>query len=874
MQRLTKRTLLLFLALFTSFSVIACKDENTTTTTTTEQINAIIPTLSNQDKIFLSTDLYDLTYGELYEEFKVNDGMNQLINMIDQILLSSYIDDVTQDEIDEKVAFLTYGTSDQTEIDALDPEDKVLFEKNYQDNMFLLGYQDNEDEYITLLIAKETFAKERMVADQNKDETWYVGPKTIAEYYQTYYQPELQSIKIRFLSQTDAKNSLQALNLVNVNGRLREYTGTKPINEVPTFDDSNTRELSNEEIVQKFVLLYNYVYEDYQGEVNPASTIAELKATASFQIVYEDVNKANASLASLMYTTLGTYDEYLTDNTTPLFYTYAPVKYYGSSDTSYYMILNLSRDAKVDVEDFDGTETELKDLITEALYEELKQEKMDALLESSGFITARVVDLHIEKNLKIYDYYLGVDYKAVDGTYKPDKVGHQSLVASFDDSEMITADELFAFGLSKNAAMYTIYAAQINEMMYRYFNDVYCPGETSCTTDLSKLNSDKLEEHKEALEALEDSFNASYYRYYYTFDEYLYLAYGAKSDEQALLKFYIKSALQPHLIYDSYRLNDFEVIEDYLQASVEEYYQNYFSLNVEHLLIFVDRNEDGAPDNYTDFYDQLIDQASYDTLLTNFHVAIENYLSEEGHSFQTLITDYAKASRSDALWGAFKNYGFYLLTEDLSASESLTYVNSKDQFEQPFVDGLIQIYQDYQTPAKVSSESIYAEDLITTNYGVHLVYAEKGTHFTKPSAKFTMTYDSSNNPLYTVGIENASDIPTLEQLKIYSEYRFYEIAYGTTSEAEETYGFDRPKLPTSMIDAIDAYFETIHDSMYVVGNLNIIVTKALLDADFINQHPEYCVFTETELKAKLTHIKEVYFQQVFIDNQNLTQTDK
>jgi hypothetical protein len=868
MQFTTKKALILLLGVLISLGLLGCK---TTTTTTTAAFTGTTPSLSNPDDIFFSGGNYDITYGDIYEEFKVNDGINRLLFMVDSVLLSDYISAVTASEIADKIKYLTYGTSDDTEIADLDTTEKQSYETSYLENMSLLGYADNPEVYVKMIVAKEHYAAYSMGLSDNSDETWYVGPSTIATYFDTTYFDDLSAIKIRFYNETDAKNVMKKFNLVSINGTLKLYTGTKPIEEVPSssFNETNTAVLTQDQLIDVFTDMYNYVYGDYRDTVSKDLSVAELSNLADLKVNYLDMFDASSSLSAYIFTTLGSLNEFNAGTSSKIYYTYAPVKYYGTNDTSYYMILNINRPSKVDVSGFDGNEADLVALIGQDNYDTIQETLTENYLGTSGFVAARIASLRSDNDFQIFDYYLGVDYQAIDTAFVPTEEGNATIVASYGSTQ-ITADDLFTYSMNINGALYTLYAAQLSVVMDAYFEQVYCSDTSvACEYDLTLNTSDKIEEHRTTLADLKASFEASYYVYYYTFDEYIYLAYGAKSEEDMIGKYYVKSNLQPYLVYDEIRKNNWELLTDYLYGLVEDYYNNYFSLNVQHLLIYMDRNEDGTQDNYDDFLASLSNPSAYQDLLARFETTISNYLDQsDNNTYTTLIAEYLKAKRTDATWGEFKRFGFYLMTEDLSSTESLTYSNSVDTYEEPFVNGLIQTYEQYLLPENENADSIYYDNFIQTVYGIHMIYAEKGSNFEKPTAKFIMTYDADGNPNYTEGIQNDLDMPSIDQLKLYTEYRFDQIVYGTAADAETTYDFTLPIIPTSVLNSMEAYYTSIHDSMYIVGFLNIIVSEKLQTGDFVNQHAAYCSTSVTKIKARLTEIGDIYFKQVFqsLDN--------
>ncbi len=868
MKSIGKKTLIALLSLVLGFGATACTDQTTESTATN---GATVPGLSDPEAIFFQNGAgtVAVTYGQIYEEFKINDGINQLLYMVDSVLLQSYIEAVTPAEIAEKIKYLKYGTSDDAEIAAIDPETLQDNEDAYAQNMFLLGYSGSEEDYVRMVCAKENFTEEQIVATANAAKTWYVGEEDIAAYYESTYFEDLAAIKIKFLSKTDAAGALEHFNLVSYNGTLRHYTqsAVKPIEEVAFFNDANTEVMTDADILSAFIDLYNYVYSGYRPTIERTSSLETLTGLAELQVSHEDLAQVQTDLTNFLYATIGSYEAYLEnpDDASP-YYTYTPVKYYGAADTAYYMILKLNDAPKEDVSGFVPATDSLADLIDPAIIDEIRATMIKNYLETSGFVSNRIAELRAAHDFIIYDYYLGVDYQSIDTAYELNVDGDDANVATFD-AETITADELFAFAMHKNGGLYTLYATQYPLVVENHFTDVYCLTGETCITDITANISAKMTEHEATLAKLKEDFAASSYSYYYTFAEFLYLAYGAKSDDDMLHKYYVKSTLQPYLIYDQITAGNWALLTDYLYAQMNEYYDNYFSLKVETLQIYVDRDENGTADDYQAFKDGLTDVVAYETLLAGFETAIRDYFTADStRTYATLITAYNKARREDAVWGAYKQFGFLLATANLSASTSLTYLTAVDQYDETLVDGFIAAYAEYLLAENVDKTSLFYSELVTSTDGEYLLFCKKGTDFTKPSAKFTMTYeDDGITPKYSVGIANEDDKPTIEQLKLYCELRFDEVVYGTATTVEETYSITLPVIPTSVTKAMEAYFKEIHDSMYVVGFLNIIVAGDLLEGSFVNNNATYCDLTEATLKAKIEQIATIYEEQVFID---------
>jgi hypothetical protein len=828
---------------------------------------SILPQLSHPDAVFFEGDGFSITYGEIYEQFKANDGINQMLFMIDTYLLSAELAAVTNAQIEDKIKYLTYGTLDDAIIAKYSDDEKGRMETNYSQNILLLGYQDDPTAYARMLIAKEKVVEIMMTNSANSTKTWYVNDVAIKNDYVVNYFEDVTAIKIRFFSETDAKTAMRQLNLVSYQGDLRLYTGTRPIEEVASngFNDTNTRTMTAGEILLAYIRLYNYAYAGWKTPLSEDLTEADILADASFNQVFTELRSVQSGLATYLFSSLNSKASFDAGTNANIYYSYQPLRYAGSNDTAHYMVLKLTGTPKPDLSNFTATSTDLVERIGRPVYDAIKAKLIKSYLDTSGFVSERMGEYRKNAGLVIHDYYLGVDYKSIATDYELDKVGHLQNIASLPEGFVLTADELLAFALQKNAALYTIYASQLPAILAAHFDSEYCRNETAeCVFDPENNKLASIQKHFDDLAKLKASYEESYYRIYYTFEEYIYLAYGAKSDADMIRYYYVKTKLQPFLIYDQLVKNNWAMVDDYFVNLVEDYYDNYFSLNAKTLLIFVDRDENGTPDDYQTFLSGLSDRAAYDQILQDFETAIRAYVVEnQVTNFSTIVAAYGVARRNDPVWGVFKQFGFGLNAGNPSSSGSITYLNTIDMYEDALVEGFQATYAQYLLPANVAKTGIYYDQLVETKAGMYLIYAEKGTNFVKPTGKFTMTYTSSGIPNYTVGTENASDVPTAMQLKIFSEKRFYEIVYGTDDTVGATYGVTVPKLPTSLLTAMDVYYTKLHDSVYVVGFLNIVVGDLLRAGTFVNAHPAYCSLSEAQIKASIEQIQALYHEQVF-----------
>ncbi len=1071
--------------------------------------NTNLPTLEDPKGVFYErldeqgNVIYKITNEELYEEVKKNDGIQQLLIMVDSLLLSEYLENVTDDEIANKILRLTYGTDDQDIIAEMEPEDVTKMQADFDRSMVLAGYKDNPEDYVRILVAREKYAVDSYREDVTAVE---VATAFISKYFE-----DMSAIKIRFTSDDDAQDVLNKFNLANYNDdSLRKYIGftyadetlldnedniveayetvevyyfdednnlvnlddeiiyelgsndiytnedddtfrldvagnlidatsvitvkkehifttietamlykelntfyytmsktdnydededilvkdssdnlvytIKPngdifdtddvdvtdtadlifnkeyedIEDVNVFTANNTIELSEQEILDHYIEMYNYVYGLYRDTLPLESTKQQLMALDNdfldfnFDEVYED----QSALATYLFKTISA----LNDKT----YSIEPQSVSSSTSTFYYMVYKLNEPDKVDlgdivldlieetivlpenivtditlpatseygatitwtsadktvisnaglvtppdvatrvdmsytikvlgetrtgkiavnvlptgenseVEEVNQTFPELKTLINDNdLYDQIVEDLVDTkVYGSSGTsnVTKKLVSLRNDSSLTIYDYYLALDYTQIDSTYEWDSNGDKRLVATLKldaDSEELTeisADELFEYALAKNPAIYTMYASQVEELVYsEFFTEIF--GEQ---TNLKRNSSPRMEEMYEAIASAKQYYTyiKSLYEQYgmeynfNTFSDYSYSQYGTKT-ELALLEHFVTRELQPYLINSI--LEEYNVVEQLL-STVEDNYENYFSLDVVQLLVFIDFDEDGKPDDYNDYVDALTpaELDTFNALIASLEIAIDDFDGD----FDDLVKEYQEASREDETWGTFKQNGILLLTEDLNAQDSedqnvthsLTYSGEygvKDSFADEFTEALIALYQEYQLEQNQSLSELLS-DLVTTQFGLHLILVEKGDDFDQFSAKFTE--EDTNGIEYSETAFNDSDKPTLAQMELYAQYRFYEMVYDmTNADLEEKYGIVVPKIPASVSEALDFYFDDVLSNFYVIGTVNISLAQLLESGNFVNN--DYTTLTEEQLIANLEDVGNAYYEAI------------
>ena len=1081
--------------------------------------NTRYPSLSDPDGIFyerlddLGNVKYSITNKELYESMKISDGLQQLLFMVDTALLADYLDQVTDDMIDDQLLKLKYGTADPDKIALLDDEMVLQYDNDFKLNMVLSGYDGNEDEYAALTLARELYAREQLETDGT------IKDVDIAKQFLNKTFEDIQAVRIRFTSSQDVKAVMQKFNILEYDAKhIREYLGFyfkneslldledeiveayitvhpyyydndqnirdfnktviysygtggiytdeddeeytidnngnlidtdqevviestllfddfdsaetykeanttyftvsktdpfdqdevalvkdltdtviytvdkngkvydlgdndvtassglyvnktyAPITSVTKTTVNNSSELTDEEVLHKYILMYNYVYGDYRDLLPENASIADLLALDSADLMYtfDDVNSVQTGLATYMFKTMDLENEdvnrysssgkaYVMSNATYYFMVYkltqgddkktfeeemldnietqiqipttigasiTPMNssWYGSTviwssantsvitgagivtkpetdtevELTYRITFNgrtrsgkitvtvLADGETIPVEASTDTEIPFKTILDDDdMYAELLKELVDAKLTSSTSsqtISTYLNKLRAEYDFRIYDYLIGLEYHNSYSDYDHQTKGHKRLIASLsgkpgaeDTAIEFSADDLLTYSLTKNPALYVVYASRFKEIITTTYYETVFGSEK----DIFRNKSEKMTELIEYVESVKDYYpylQQLYAQYgmdfpYSSFNEYIYLQFKGAKSETDLLEDAIVSTLQAYQVWET--AGDYELV-DLIYPTIEEYYDNYFSLFVTHLLIFYDFDEDDSPDDYYEYLESLTpaEADAFDALIAALETDISAYLEDEDHTLVTLASAYQVATRENETWGAYKQKGIFIITQELNETDDSDKKHSLEYFGEygvsgqlvpEFVSALTSLYDEYNLPQNIDSEQMLS-DLVQTKFGNHIILGTKGDYFTKPSAAFTET--DPDNPAYDPDAANPNGKPTLEQIKLYAEYYFYDQFYDLSEVGvEEKYGITVPKIPAKTITAIASYAEDLIANLYVMGTINMNQADRLINGNFMVS--DYYDQTEAELLAMLEATKDAYYYALY-----------
>ncbi len=774
--------------------------------------DATEPMISNGDEAYLTLDDFTITNAQLWEVMKNVDGLSYLMDYVDQIVLKDTIDGVTQAEVDKEIRFLTYLTESDdlvAEIQA-DADLNQDYIDAFNQNLIILGFDPtNADDLRTFVevgIAKEKIARE-YILNSTGDDDYALDDEDLKEYYESATYGEACAIEVRFESAEEASLVFDHFNLVpSFNFGIGLYTGTEPIEDVASDGfilDDNTTQLDEDQVFLKYVELYNYMNpweEQIPTDITQADFCVDFADIAiyNFDDMVEDRSGEDpyVGLATYIFDTLVVEPE---EN--EIRFSYSPQNVGAGVMYSY----KISQEPITAYED-----------LTAAELLAVKEDILDIIV-SAEVIGDIMNTINEDLDFEIIDPYLALRYEFETGI-KYDNDGSETVVATLANLE-ITADDLFEYMEKRVGAFYSIELAKVqlilrSDAYYDVYGDDY---------DYMNSNHEEMLTNRDELREMKSIFGSNGYASYgfasttYTWDEFIYLAFNVKTESEVIEQLFIMQDLQTQVIYPTL---DFDNVEDYLQTQKDE----YFSLNVSHLLIYVDFDKDFAPDDFDEFKEELtVDElVEYDAIKASFDNLLFSKLNG-GLTFDEVVEEYEDSLIDDIdnEWAEFKQYGFKIMTENLSVESSLNNLNSEG-FDDAFEASLKRVYDAYVIEKENSIEDIteYLDTQVTvTSFGIHLILATEGTGFEQPSA----AYDPLDDPdvVYSDGSDNASDVPNEAQILLYNEIKYAAMGGPVSSEL----------LPSTVYQAIDTSYGAVFNAYFSQTGLSIVTLNYMFDSN-------------------------------------------
>ncbi|MDD4212001.1 MAG: hypothetical protein PHY42_01175 [Bacilli bacterium] len=838
-KTIIKRTLPLIIALFVVIILaVSCtifaKDKKA-------------PSISNPDAAYLTNGNISISNGKVYNELKSQKGLDMLLTMIDRALLTrtlnkdsvSFYSAVSEQDITDAIEKAMFPNG-RTGVAEDDDETIENWEKIQGIGYGLWTEQLRRDSY-RLTLAKKAYAQAMLQEEYDEsiennnpdDEETYdddlVDDEDIDNYYEANYKNTYWAIVVPFNTVSEAKAALSQLGIV-VKQNDSSYDAW--------FWGHNDTELTEEEIKQAFIDLYNNVYSykapgypnadpldnAYLGDDQYTVTGGTIVFNTTQNIEDEDslenlFHYTAAELDEIFYSStsvsLSSYvksmDAYMADGMTLRKTFTAQPKTWSSANQCYFVF-------KIDFE-------------TPEAQENVKDEIIQEILESKNtdaYIKTSMAELRKDNNILIYDATLESTYiSSFDTEHSATKKESSTLVATIDELE-ISADELFT-ELSKKYGVLSSFDFYSNEyILYSEYNTIY-NYETKTV-----LDEDEWEDIDQQIADIKTAFKANQfynqgYGVSYGWENFLKNYYRVNNVEELKIHFLRQAVLQEFID----QVTDTEDLwaSIYLPKMTEAY-NDYLSASGIHLLISK-TDADGElvdPKDWT-VYEKATAEELYDNVLnrlttvlpSKYQVLLETTIMTEFKNAPKFVSTLAQdvvsqpvydvnlapwvlVDASDYLYSKAKTCGLNIKFETLSGITA-------GQMVPEFEAAVRTIWDEAEANDTFGAESIIYDktfdDYLVTKFGYH-VYINTST--------------TNRTTLKVSNVDTIVPLPTMGQILMYEE-NDADANLTTLAKKSVTTYFSPIKAEIAgdyfyMVKLYEYYLGSIGDITYADATLN------------------------------------------------------
>ena len=810
MKNLINKVLLVLLVLFVGISLTACGEETDTT-------NKNVPygTLSSET-VYASIGDIKLSEKALYDELRVN-GFDYLFDEIINTLVKpsdfGLSVDNNREELIELVNKACYGTSDEEALAKMNSTTKATYVKKYVDSMYLQNINITETNIYTEeclghylnQLAQKAYAK-KVLTDENskyfyanefqKENGEFVLDEDGEQIKNTYYISE-ESIESSYNS---TKNSEAEYNVVIV--AFNTLADAKK-----ALNGYNENELTYE----NFQTIYNNKYG------------------------YKTVSEDNFFLTT---TELSAYDSGLSTLVKNM--KAGDYKLYQQFGKNVYLVYLNQEKPEVEYE-------KLEEADKAAAKEETIKELIEGKL-TSNVISTLLVEKVYDTEIVIYDYVFDALYAAENSDHKRLEASewkdeYNSYVAKVGETYITVAD--FYSKLEKLLGLTTSLDYFTNEVL---LNSKYADKLTD--KDLETIDN----EYKTAVESFEkDSYASSGLPASVGKDVFLFAYFGSTNETE------IKNQYKSQKIWEYYLKEKPENYFALAEAFSKQYHDKYFDLSVKHILLTVDFDSDGTPDDPELFMNKLSEEkqtAFTNAIVTAMDAIVKevNYIVEEDYSSLVDALDYVLRefyangtllSDTTKTWSFYKDeFNLGLTIEDLSSVSSSTY----SQYVKEFGIGVQKLYTKLSEEKKLNDDYLASsvsniDELIKTNYGYHILGVYNSGNVT--SALYTKDNDSSEQYV-NIKVEVNGEKVTIENA--YSENKWASINQIRIYDAQVNTEDGITDLPSAVKTYISKFYTTFTTRFNNESFRNILLAKTELTIDFAlaNNDAKYAEFIEIQ----------------------------
>jgi len=790
--------------------------------------------------------------------------------------------------------------------------------------------------------AKKLYAYQFLAEDVANDEegnSYYIKDTDLVTYYKNNLKKKysVEAFIVPFYSATEANNALYKFNLksnsrgewtqipdprtftyptvddipselihvknilVDLNISLSANVSERRISEADykryydryTVSDARVEGMSDtlitdpNSVLELFIMLYN--------EVNGTDYSSEADVRTEYN--YEDpLFTANTSLRDHIYNTLllPTADKPGNKQYSPRVqtfgsYSYLVFKFSDSAEGEEYVTVKETNEDDEEEEIFicdanEDTQAPIKEKLSEQEWIELLEraeafkatalEKVTINKFTDTYINEKVADYTEDLDLVIYDNTIYKFYaKNNTDSGAEYKRRNTSLVAKYGDIE-ISVDQLFARMVEEQGIL-----VALDIIAMKYLREIY----------YSEITEDDIADYKEQFKTsitsfTQDSYSSNGYPASMGIDDFLLLAFGSKNMDEAFDKAFIEPKLRELFNADWESLYGDGVYEKFAQIS-KNIYDSYWQTTVSHLLVYVDYNLDGTPDNPVDYYEYRFgeDYTSSDedivrdevaALVEEIYSLISNYISQEA-AINAIITEFNSVNRvtptylegvingTETLadiselegneqtllrWNEFRKQGYFLKWESLGDINNSTNYPASATYDQAFYDRVNEIrqYLDIYRNEEGAIKSGWLPDLdyyrgggqatlkasdianVESAFGWHFIYTTAVS--TATSAKFLKSSDSASDPKY---ISEFTDLFG-NKYEAYNNYDYLSASQIAIylKETGSEYGVE--SIPSAVSSAISAWFTPLYTKLTSTSFQSEFIFRLLLDQHSIS----------------------------------------
>lgn len=720
----TKKLIVVAVLLLAVVALVACKKTDKT------PYGSI-----NQNDVYVSVDNHSVTVRELYDNLRLQ-STTALSNMVDAILFENELSKVKADlankdeylveELAKLVNTAIYGTTDVEAIEEMDADRKLMSIKSFVDSIYLLNNTvdknalqsaiqnlDSAEDYTSIpelvsqyeiKLAQRVYAKTQLEKDVNDSEAdQYIEDADLVTYYKNNKQNkhDVNVFVFHFLSTQEGEAALRHKD-VNIKSNnfgqwfiipeLRDQTSfdeniqlahvkktledlklptDKPLSELEytkyynaytiVTEKTDLREadqpLDSANVLNKFIAAYNLV-NNKQIELVDGKIVYTNGDEFKTEFTYEELGAINSSIRTYIYNQMSTFENEDAESSKK------PYSRLRSAGSASYLIFKFSEDKQeVLNEDNDG--------FVEGFSEEdklaLRNEYKDTLLTST-YITNKVNKLHEEAKLDIYDAVIRAYYESsytYNGTQKS-KAGN--VVATLNGKDILV-DDLYV-ALEKTYGINLSLDILVQKMLLA--NDKYTVSAADMKSFKEQLNTIISNFSQDAY--AQSGFPASLGR-----AKFLLLAFGSTSFEDAIEKGFVVPKLRELYLADIE--SHFDDIYTKLETLSNAQYNEFKSITVNHLLVFLDANGDGTPEDPKEYYgENTVLQEATEAKLVELVEQVYGLLGSTQYpinatSINTIVTEFNNSGRiplntetSKDTWTELRKAGFTLKYETLSSA--------------------------------------------------------------------------------------------------------------------------------------------------------------------------------------------------------------